>query len=301
MGDPEKWVRGHARRGQADHGLRASRLPRRGSALESSSRRTARELGSPQIEIAEQLEEAALAELERRHPERPLKTNVEYYSAPFSTSRRSRRRSRRRCSPARASPAGRRTSSSRSEPAGSSGRPRGTSARRRARCSRRDARRGGCRGGRPRAGRRRARARAAPLAVGRGDRGRRAQRRLPRPRAGLSRDRAVPVPPEARAPAPRARGREPGGARLGAHRARRPVARPSGRRQLVPAAPARPRRARPERRGEAARGRVPAQRHAAAATIQLLDGIADSDEEDAELRKTARSVSALLLKKSRAK
>ena len=37
------------------------------------------------------------------------------------------------------------------------------------------------------------------------------------------------------------------------------------------------------------------------ATIQLLDGIADSDEEDAELRKTARSVSALLVKKSRAK
>jgi HEAT repeat protein len=36
-------------------------------------------------------------------------------------------------------------------------------------------------------------------------------------------------------------------------------------------------------------------------TIQLLDGIADSDEEDAELRKTARSVSALLVKKSRAK
>ncbi|HUF01042.1 MAG TPA: HEAT repeat domain-containing protein, partial [Gaiellaceae bacterium] len=36
-------------------------------------------------------------------------------------------------------------------------------------------------------------------------------------------------------------------------------------------------------------------------TIQILDGIADDDEEDAELRKTARSVSALLLKKSRAK
>jgi citrate synthase len=44
-------------------------------------KRTANELGSPQIEIAERLEEAALAELERRHPERPLKTNVEYYSA----------------------------------------------------------------------------------------------------------------------------------------------------------------------------------------------------------------------------
>jgi HEAT repeat protein len=36
-------------------------------------------------------------------------------------------------------------------------------------------------------------------------------------------------------------------------------------------------------------------------TIQILDGIADSDEEEAEVRKTARSVSALLLKKSRAK
>lgn len=36
-------------------------------------------------------------------------------------------------------------------------------------------------------------------------------------------------------------------------------------------------------------------------TIQILDGIADDDDEDAELRKTARSVSTLLLKKSRAK
>ena len=36
-------------------------------------------------------------------------------------------------------------------------------------------------------------------------------------------------------------------------------------------------------------------------TIQILDGIAGDDEEDAELRKTARSVSALLLKKSRAR
>ena len=44
-------------------------------------KRDRRELGSPQIEVAERLEEAALAELERRHPERPLKTNVEYYSA----------------------------------------------------------------------------------------------------------------------------------------------------------------------------------------------------------------------------
>jgi hypothetical protein len=37
------------------------------------------------------------------------------------------------------------------------------------------------------------------------------------------------------------------------------------------------------------------------ATLQILDGIVADDDEDAELRKTARSVSALLLKKSRAK
>jgi HEAT repeat protein len=36
-------------------------------------------------------------------------------------------------------------------------------------------------------------------------------------------------------------------------------------------------------------------------TIQILDGIADSDDEEADVRKAAASVSALLLKKSRAK
>jgi HEAT repeat protein len=36
-------------------------------------------------------------------------------------------------------------------------------------------------------------------------------------------------------------------------------------------------------------------------TIQILEGIADDDEEDADLRKTARSVAALLVKKSRAR
>ena len=36
-------------------------------------------------------------------------------------------------------------------------------------------------------------------------------------------------------------------------------------------------------------------------TIQLLDGIADNDDEDAEVRKSARSVALLLTKKSRAK
>jgi citrate synthase len=44
-------------------------------------RRTAEELGSKRVEIAKELEEAALAELRRRHPERVLATNVEYWAA----------------------------------------------------------------------------------------------------------------------------------------------------------------------------------------------------------------------------
>ncbi|MGZ4399912.1 MAG: citrate synthase 2 [Gaiellaceae bacterium] len=44
-------------------------------------RRTARELGSPRFEVAEELERAALAELHRRKPDRVLATNVEFWSA----------------------------------------------------------------------------------------------------------------------------------------------------------------------------------------------------------------------------
>jgi citrate synthase len=44
-------------------------------------RRTAREIGAPRLEVAEKLEEAALAELRERHPERVLATNVEFWSA----------------------------------------------------------------------------------------------------------------------------------------------------------------------------------------------------------------------------
>jgi citrate synthase len=44
-------------------------------------KRTATELGSPRVEVAERLEEAALVELGKRHPERVIATNVEYYSA----------------------------------------------------------------------------------------------------------------------------------------------------------------------------------------------------------------------------
>ena len=80
MGDPEKWVRDTLDSGRRIMGF-GHRIYRVEDPRSRILKQTARELGSPQIEVAELLEEAALAELERRHPERPLKTNVEYYSA----------------------------------------------------------------------------------------------------------------------------------------------------------------------------------------------------------------------------
>jgi citrate synthase len=44
-------------------------------------RRTAKEIGAPRVEVAEALEEAALAELKARRPDRVLATNVEFWSA----------------------------------------------------------------------------------------------------------------------------------------------------------------------------------------------------------------------------
>jgi citrate synthase len=44
-------------------------------------RRTAREIGAPRLDVAEQLEEAALAALKERSPDRVLATNVEFWSA----------------------------------------------------------------------------------------------------------------------------------------------------------------------------------------------------------------------------
>jgi citrate synthase len=44
-------------------------------------RRTARELGSHRYEVAEALEKAAIEELTDRYPDRPLRTNVEFWSA----------------------------------------------------------------------------------------------------------------------------------------------------------------------------------------------------------------------------
>jgi citrate synthase len=80
MDDPETWVKETLDSGKRIMGF-GHRIYRAEDPRSRILKETARELGSPQIEVAERLEEAALAELERRHPERPLKTNVEYYSA----------------------------------------------------------------------------------------------------------------------------------------------------------------------------------------------------------------------------
>jgi citrate synthase len=80
MGDPEKWVKDTLDSGKRIMGF-GHRVYRAEDPRSRILKETARELGSPQIEVAERLEQAALEELEQRHPERPLKTNVEYYSA----------------------------------------------------------------------------------------------------------------------------------------------------------------------------------------------------------------------------
>jgi citrate synthase len=44
-------------------------------------RRTAKDLGSPRVEVAEALETAAIAALREKYPDRPLETNVEFWGA----------------------------------------------------------------------------------------------------------------------------------------------------------------------------------------------------------------------------
>ncbi len=80
LGDPEQWVKATLDSGKRIMGF-GHRIYRAEDPRSRILKETARELGAPQIEVAEQLEEVAQAELERRHPERPLKTNVEFYSA----------------------------------------------------------------------------------------------------------------------------------------------------------------------------------------------------------------------------
>ena len=80
MGDAERWVKDTLDAGKRIMGF-GHRIYRAEDPRSRLLKRTARELSSPRVDVAEALESAALEELARRHPERVLATNVEYYSA----------------------------------------------------------------------------------------------------------------------------------------------------------------------------------------------------------------------------
>jgi citrate synthase len=80
LGDAGRWVRETLDRGERLMGF-GHRVYRAEDPRARVLRRTARELASPRVEVAEALETAALAELHERHPDRVLATNVEFWSA----------------------------------------------------------------------------------------------------------------------------------------------------------------------------------------------------------------------------
>ncbi|MDQ3093447.1 MAG: citrate synthase, partial [Actinomycetota bacterium] len=79
-GDAPAWVRNALDAGKRLMGF-GHRVYRAEDPRARVLRRTAQELGSRRAEIAEALEEAALAELRARWPDRVLATNVEFWSA----------------------------------------------------------------------------------------------------------------------------------------------------------------------------------------------------------------------------
>ena len=80
MGDAERWVKKTLESGKRIMGF-GHRVYRAEDPRSRILKRTAEELGSPHVEVAEELEQAALVDLQQRHPERVIATNVEYYSA----------------------------------------------------------------------------------------------------------------------------------------------------------------------------------------------------------------------------
>ena len=79
-GDAERYVKDVLDRGERLMGF-GHRIYRAEDPRARVLRRTARELDAPRVEVAEALENAALAELEARKPDRVLATNVEFWSA----------------------------------------------------------------------------------------------------------------------------------------------------------------------------------------------------------------------------
>ena len=80
MGDADKWVKDALNRGDRLMGF-GHRVYRAEDPRARVLRRTSKELASPRFEVAEALEQAALAELHARKPDRVLATNVEFWSA----------------------------------------------------------------------------------------------------------------------------------------------------------------------------------------------------------------------------
>jgi citrate synthase len=80
LGDAQRWVEQALDRGERLMGF-GHRVYRAEDPRAAVLRRTSREIGSTRFEVAEALEEAALAELKARKPDRVLATNVEFWSA----------------------------------------------------------------------------------------------------------------------------------------------------------------------------------------------------------------------------
>jgi citrate synthase len=79
-GDAERWVKRALDAGERLMGF-GHRVYRAEDPRARVLRRTAREIEAPRLEVAEELERAALAELQARKPDRVLATNVEFWSA----------------------------------------------------------------------------------------------------------------------------------------------------------------------------------------------------------------------------
>jgi citrate synthase len=79
-GDAERYVRRKLDAGERLMGF-GHRVYRAEDPRARVLRRTARQIGARRLEVAEALEEAALAELQARKPDRVLATNVEFWSA----------------------------------------------------------------------------------------------------------------------------------------------------------------------------------------------------------------------------
>src|SRR5215210_1372608 len=79
-GDPAGYVRGKLERHERIMGF-GHRVYRAEDPRARLLRRTAEELGSSRFEVAEELERVALAALREYKPDRPLETNVEFWSA----------------------------------------------------------------------------------------------------------------------------------------------------------------------------------------------------------------------------